>query len=72
MRYTKKYIKEIMNKHKRLFEELENYDKTREKSWGRSKIYLTLNNRLLNKLKKMRASTGKPISRIIEEFIPNN
>ena len=72
MRYTKKYIREIMTKHKQDFDELEHYDKTREKLWGRSKINLTLNNRILNKLKKMRASTGKPISRIIEELIPKD
>jgi len=68
MRLNEKEIKRIFNKYKKSFEEMEHYDQTREKLWGRQKIYLTLNTRLLKRLKEKRDKTGKPISRIIEEM----
>lgn len=57
----------IIKKYKEMFEALENYDKTRELPFQRKRIDLTLSVRTLNKLKKLREKTGKPISRIIEE-----
>ena len=61
-----------MKEAKQVFDELEHYDKTREKLWARDRIYITLNKRIINKLKSMREKTGKPISRIIEEAISNS
>lgn len=62
-------IKLILNKYKRDFEELELYDRTREISWGRKRIDITLNKRVIKKLKMLKEKTGKPISRIIEEAV---
>ena len=64
-----KEIKRIMEKGKNVFGALENYDKTRELPFQRKRIYLTFSVRTLNKLKELKAKTGKPISRIIEEKI---
>jgi len=66
---SNKEIKRIIEKHKAVFEALENYDKTRELPFQRKRIYLTFSVRTLNKLKELKAKTGKPISRIIEERI---
>ncbi len=71
MRLNEKEIKEIMKKYKKSFEEMEHYDKTREKLWGRKRIDITINQRVLNKLKKLKEKSGKPISRIIEEAVEN-
>ncbi len=62
-------IREILKENKDVFEILENYDKTRELPFRRKKIYLTLSTETINKLKKLREKTGKPISRIIEERV---
>ena len=62
-----KQIKKILKENKHLFEALENYDKTRELPFQRKKINLTLSVETINKLKKLREKTGKPISRLIEE-----
>ena len=64
-----KQINQILKENKDVFEILENYDKTHELPFHRKKIYLTLSVATLNKLKVLRAQTGKPISRIIEEKI---
>lgn len=61
--------KKILRKYKKIFEILENYDKTRELPFQRKKIYLTLSVETIKKLKDLREKTGKPISRIIEENI---
>jgi hypothetical protein len=66
---NKKQIETILKKNKKLFEILENYDNTRELPFKRKKIYLTLATSTINKLKKIKEETGKPISRIIEEKI---
>lgn len=71
MPLNNKDIKRIFEKYKNSFQEMEHYDRTREKLWARQKIYITLNVRLLNKLKDIRGKTGKPVSRIIEEFLGN-
>ncbi|MFW5846626.1 MAG: hypothetical protein ACOCUU_00560 [Nanoarchaeota archaeon] len=63
----KEKIDKILKENKELFDTLENYDKTRELPFQRKRIYLTLPVKLINKLKKIKKKTGKPISRIIEE-----
>jgi hypothetical protein len=67
MQLTKKQINKILKENKEAFEILEQYDKTHELPFQRKKIYLTLSVETINKLKKLREKTGKPISRIIEE-----
>lgn len=62
-------INRIMKKYKVVFENLENYDKTRELPFMRKRIDITLSVETINKLKKLKEKTGKPISRIIEEKI---
>lgn len=62
-------IKKILNKYKDVFEALENYDKTGELPFQRKRIDITLSVETINKLKKIKEKTGKPISRIIEERI---
>jgi len=64
---NQKKINKILKENKELFEMLENYDKVREFPFQRKKINLTLAKATINKLKKLREQTGKPISRIIEE-----
>jgi len=59
----------IIKKYKEMFETLEEYDKTRELPFQRKRIYLTLSVRTINKLKKLKKKTGKPISRIVEEYV---
>lgn len=48
---------------------LEEFDRTGELPFQRKRIDITLSVKTLNKLKKLREKTGKPISRIIEEKI---
>jgi len=62
-------IKAIMRKYKDIFDALENYDKTQELDFQRKRIDITLSVGAINKLKKMKEKTGKPISQIIEEKI---
>ena len=62
-------INKILKKYKDVFEALENYDKTRELPFQRKRIDVTLSVETINKLKRIRDKTGKPISRIIEEKI---
>ncbi len=57
----------ILKKYKEVFEALENYDKTGELPFQRKRIDITLSVETINKLKKIKEKTGKPISRIIEE-----
>lgn len=61
--------KKILKKYKKVFETLENYDKTGELPFQRKRIDVTLSVEVINKLKRMKGKTGKPISRIIEEKI---
>jgi len=62
-------IKRILKKYKDVFEILENYDKTHELPFQRKRIDITLSVETINKLKKIKEETGKPISQIIEERI---
>ena len=64
-----KQINRIMKKYKDSFEILENYDKTRESPFKRKRIDVTLSIETINKLKKLKDKTGKPISQLIEERI---
>lgn len=64
-----KQINKILNKYKDMFAILENYDKTHELPFQRKRIDITLSVATINKLKRLREKTGKPISRIIEEKI---
>ena len=65
----KKEHRRKLKKYKHLFEALENYDKTRELPSQRKRIDVTLPVRTINKLKEIKAKTGKPISHIIEEKV---
>ena len=62
-------IKKIMKKYKKEFEALEKYDETRELPFQRKRIDITLSVATINKLKKLKEQTGKPISQLIEERI---
>ena len=57
----------ILKKYKDIFETLENYDKTRDLPFQRKRIDVTLSIETINKLKKLRQDTGKPISQLIED-----
>ncbi len=48
---------------------LEYFDKTRKLPFQRKRIDLTLSIETINKLKKLKKETGKPISQIIKERI---
>ena len=67
----KKAVK-ILKKYKNVFEELEHYDRTREKLWGKERIDITLTLRVIKKLEKLKQETGKPISHLIEEMVKNS
>ena len=69
MRLNKKTIDKILKKNRKAFEMLEKYDKTRELPFQRKRIDITLSVEAINKLRKIKEKTGKPISRIIEENI---
>lgn len=69
MRLNKKNIMKIFEKHKQSFIEMEHYDRTREILWARKRIDITLQQRVIKKLKEISERTGKPVSRIIEEAV---
>ncbi|MBD3247420.1 hypothetical protein GF378_02260 [Candidatus Pacearchaeota archaeon] len=62
-------IKKILKEYKDVFKALEEYDKTHELPTQRKRIDVTLSVETINKLKKIKNKTGKPISRIIEESV---
>jgi len=62
-------INKILKEYKDVFETLENYDKTQELPFQRKRIDITLSVETINKLKKIKEKTGKPISQIIEQKI---
>jgi len=66
---NKKQINKILKENKYVFDALEKYDKTRELPFQRKRIDVTLSVKTINKLKKIKEKTGKPISQIIEEKI---
>lgn len=61
--------KKILRKYKHVFEALENYDKTGKLPFQRKRIDITLSVKTIDKLRKLREKTGKPISQIIEDMI---
>jgi len=63
MQFDDKTIKKIMQKYKDVFDSLEYYDKTHEKLWGRERVDITLNRKIIRKLRDLRKKTGKPVSR---------
>lgn len=71
MSLTEKEIQRIFNKYKEVFEEMEHYDRTREKLWARKRLEITLKQRVINRLKELSKKTNKPVSHIIEELISN-
>jgi hypothetical protein len=62
-------IKRILKKYQKVFEILEDYDRTRELPFQRKRIDITLSMNTIRKLKETSKITGKPISQIIEEKI---
>jgi hypothetical protein len=60
---------DILKKYKEAFEQLENYDKTRELDIGRKRIDITLDKKLIKKLKNIAESKHKAVSRIIEDAL---
>jgi len=62
-------IKRIFEKYKQNFIEMEHYDRTKEILWARKRIDITLQQRIINKLREISKRTGVPISRIIEECV---
>jgi len=66
---NQKEINRILKKYHDVFKILEDYDKTRELPFQRKRIDLTLSVKTIKKLKELSKSTGKSVSRIIEEKI---
>ncbi len=60
-------IKKILKENKEVFQILESYDHTKELPFHRKRIDVTLSVNVINKLRKIKDKTGKPISHIIEE-----
>ncbi|MBU1136369.1 MAG: hypothetical protein ABIG37_01450 [Nanoarchaeota archaeon] len=71
MQFDNKTIRKIMKKYKEDFEALEEYDKTHELLFQRKRIDITLSVGTINKLKKLKEKTGKPVSVLIEEKLKN-
>lgn len=69
MQLTDKKIKKILKEYKDVFDILIRYDETREWPIGRERIDITLDKRVIQRLKDMRDKTGKPVSQIIEEAV---
>jgi len=65
----KKEIDRIMKKYKEAFKILEEYDRTHKLPFQRERLYITLSNKAIDRLKEMSAKTGRPISRIIEKKV---
>ena len=69
MQLTNRTIERIRKKYRDVFEILEEYDKTRAWPIGRARIDITLDKRIIKKLREESAKTGKPVSRIIEKAL---
>jgi len=59
----------IPKRYKEAFEQLENYDKTRELEVGRKRIDITLEKRLIKRLKNISRLKHQAVSRIVEEAL---
>ncbi len=69
MLFTEKTVQRIYKKYQNAFEELEHYDRTREKLWVKKRLDITLKQRIIRVLKELSKSTGKPVSYLIEEAV---
>ena len=69
MRLNRRLHKKIMKEGKYVFEMLDKYDKTREWPIGKERIDITLDKKIIKKLKMLKERTGKPVSRIIQEAV---
>lgn len=69
MPLSNKTIEKIKAQYSEVFEILLKYDETREWPIGRARMDITLDKRIIKKLKDIKEKTGKPISQIIEEAI---
>lgn len=62
-------IERIMKKNPDVNEIFEHYDKTREFLIGRKRVDITLDRRIIKKLRELSEKEKKPVSRIVEEAI---
>jgi hypothetical protein len=69
MQFTEERINHIIHKYNEMFETLAEYDRTRIWPIGRARIDVTLSKRTIQKLKALKAQTGKPLSHIIEDAV---
>jgi hypothetical protein len=69
MPLSEKTINKILKEYRDVFDILLRYDETREWPIGRARIDITLDKRIIKKLKDERERTGKPVSQIIEEAV---
>lgn len=69
MPLSEKTINKILKEYSDVFDILLRYDETREWPIGRARIDITLDKRIIKKLKDERERTGKPVSQIIEEAV---
>jgi len=59
----------IIEKYKEAFDQLEKYDRTRELDIGRKRIDITLDKKMVKKLKSVSKEKHKAVSRIIEDAL---
>lgn len=69
---NKKKVNKILKENKEYFDAFEHYDETGEWLLGRKRIDVTLDYRVVRKLKEMKKKTGKSVSRIIEDCVKEN
>ncbi len=69
MQLNEAKIVKIIHKYREMFETLERYDKTREWPIGRARIDITLNKKIIKKLKELKQKTNKSISHLIEDAV---
>jgi len=62
-------IRKILQDNREIFETLEEYDKTHEMPIGRVRIDITLDKKIVKRLREIKSKSGKPISHIIEEAL---
>ena len=59
----------IIKKYKEMFDDLEEYDRTRELPFGRKRIDITLDRKLIKRLKSFSGAASKPVSRVVEDAL---
>ena len=62
-------IKKILRENKEYFDAFEHYDKTGEWLISRKRIDITLDARVIRKLREISEKSGKSVSRIIEDLV---